>query len=418
MLETSTNTASRIFLVLVGVAIPSIVLGRSVIAVELIASLICIPFLCDRTEILTRAKGEMRTVGGLIILVTFAMWIPSLFVSVDFLVSLKTMTRSMLYIVSSVFVWSAMVSSPRLPDSCLRVLVVASFFFMGLAVLEMLGLSDLISLVRGHGWDGYPDDRMIKETAISGAIVTPLLVWAAFRLRGIWAVLGILAIIEAFWLMKLTVNRSAVAGVLAFLITVGLLSAVHKRSFKVGILAILGVILCCSAVIAWLYIRFDPHYLGGSDDLLLPKWLIDPQRQEIWAFSWQASELNRWFGVGVNVIDKLPNASDWNMETGARNIPLHPHSWIVEIIVETGVFGFAAMLMSIGYFVVKWMRGYLATGDLALLAVLGVWAAYWAASLFSVSYWSSWLQASFLVATILCLAGRQNAARSPGRQTE
>ena len=258
MASTSTITIHWIFFVLAGISIPSIVIGRSVIGVELALALICIPFLSDRAEIWVHAKDAMRTLGGLMILITFVAWIPSLTVSTDFMVSFETMTRSLLYIVAAVFVWSTLIANPHLLDNCLRTLIISSVILTGLAVLEILGLSDLISLLRGHGWDGYPDDRMLKETAISGAFLVPILIWAAVRLRGPWAVFGIFTLVEMLWLMKLTVNRSAMAGILAFLIAVGLLSVIHKRSFKIGILAISVVTICCAAVIGWLYLYFTP----------------------------------------------------------------------------------------------------------------------------------------------------------------
>jgi O-antigen ligase len=146
-------------------------------------------------------------------------------------------------------------------------------------------------------------------------------------------------------------------------------------------------------------------------DSPIPTWLVDPPRQAIWKFSLEASSDSRWFGIGANVIDKLPDARNWNEVTKTRNIPLHPHNWIVEILVETGIVGLFLMIATIGYYSLNLARNYLRTGDTAFMAALCVWATYWVISLFSVSYWSSWLQITFLIATAICLSGRKDPAK-------
>ena len=372
-------------------------------------ALICIPLLPDRGEIWARAKGAMNGRGGLLVLLTFVVWIPSLAVSSELLVSFTTMTRSLLYIVAAVFLWSALSRGPQTFNDCLRALIVSAVVLATLAVIGLLGPSEVIGVLRGDGWLPSPAVVYLKESATSGALLIPVLIWAAvhFRNNVMWAALSAVTIVEISTLMWVTKNRSAFAGLLAVLIIVGLISALYNRSMKFRVLSLSAIALGGCAIISGLYFFYHPNFAADPNKLLFPIWLIDAQRQEIWAFSWHAGEGHRWFGVGINVIDKLAAAADWNLETMTRNIPLHPHNWMVEIVVETGIIGFTFMLVCIGYISLRWVRRFLRSGDPALLTVLGVWAAYWAAGLFSVSYWSSWLQVSFLVATSICLAGKQ-----------
>ncbi len=382
-------------------------IGRSVLGAALVAALICIPFLPDRGEIWVRAWGTMRGMGGLLVALIFVAWMPSLGVSVEPLVSFTTMTRSLLYIVAAVFIWSTLVRDPQTFNDSFKALAVSVAVLATLSVVGLLGPTEVVGFIRGDGWARFPAERFLKESATAGALLVPILIWTAVRLRGMWAVLCAIAVIEILVMIWATGNRSAMAGLLAVLAVIGLTCALHKRNFKITALSLFTVVLGGCVVIGSLYFYYHPNYAMDPDGLPFPIWLIDPQRQEIWAFSWHASEMNRWFGVGINVIDKLPSAAEWNTATHTRNIPLHPHNWMVEIIVETGVIGLAAMLICVGYFTLRWARVYVVSGDPALLAVLGVWAAYWAASLFSVSYWSSWLQCSFVAATAMCLAGRR-----------
>ncbi len=408
-----TNVTSRLFFVLLGISIPSIIIGRSVLASAVLAAFVCIPFLPDRGEIWARAKGAMSGKCGLLVLFTFVVWIPSLAVSSEPLVSFTTMARSLIYILIAVFLWATLNRNPQMFNGCLITLVASTAVLATLAVIGLLGPSELIGVLRGDGWASVDARRYLKESATSGALLAPVLIWAAVRLRGKWALLCFIAVIDILVIMWVTGNRSAMAGLLAVLIVVGLMYALHKRRMKITALSLLAIVLGGCTIIGWLYFYYNPNYALDPNGLPFPIWLIDPQRQEIWAFSWNAGESNRWFGVGINVINELASAADWNSITKTRNIPLHPHNWAVEIIVETGIVGFAVMLMCIGYNVLRWARGFLASGDPALLAALGVWAAYWASSLFSVSYWSSWLQGSFVVATAVCLAGRQRQVPAP-----
>jgi len=398
----------NLFVLVVGMSIPAIVLGRSALGVALIIGLICIPLIPNCRDIWDQAVKSARTLSGALILVTLVTWIPSFGSTSDLLVSTQTLVRSLFFIGASVLIWSTLDNNKQRHAACLKVVAVASVVLIGFSVMEMKGMSELVRYIRGHANDGMKTDIMLKEVAMSGAILMPMLVWIAFRLGGVWILVCGIAIVESLWLTRLTLNRSAMAGILASMIVVGLIATYRLKSKPAKIAIVTIVIGCCISFFMWLSDYYIPFFEGNQEDLFFPVWLIDPQRQEIWSFSWQASEVHRWFGVGINNIDKVPAASEWNLETGTRNIPLHPHNWVIEVAVETGLIGLAAMLTTIGYMAYRFVWCYLHSGDATLLAVVGVWAAYWSSSLFSVSYWSSWMQVTFLVTTAICLASRHS----------
>jgi len=299
-------------------------IGRSLLGAALVAALICIPFLPDRGKIWVRAWGAMRDMGGLLVALIFVAWMPSLGVSVEPLVSFTTMMRSLLYIVAAVFIWSTLVRDSQTFNDSFRTLAVSAAVLASISVIGLLGSSEVTGFVRGDGWARIPAGVILKESAIAGALLAPVLIWTAIRLRGIWANFCVIAVIEFLVMMWATANRSAMAGMFAVLIVIGLTYALHKRSFKITALSLFTVVLGGCVIIGLLYIRFEnmcadfsPVYYSNfhpncaivPDGLPFPIWLIDLQRQEIWAFSWQAGETNRWFGVGINVIDKLRSAA-------------------------------------------------------------------------------------------------------------
>lgn len=405
-----TSIPSRLFPVFVGISIPAIVIGRSALGAFIILALACIPLLPDRKEIWAKSVSAMKSRGGLFVLITFIAWIPNLFNSLDPLVSFTTLIRSFLYILAVLFIYSALSRDQLTPEYALRTLVISSTVLALIAVVGLIGPSELVGFIRAKGWADYNATLYLKESAISGALLIPMLIWIAYRYRGLWAILCAIAVIACLIMIWLTGNRSSMAGLLALLIVVGIFVSLYQRNTKKTVIAAFIIMIGAILIVGWLYFFYNPNVPKSAVELLLPGWLVDPQRQTIWAFSWNAGEPHRWFGVGINAIDKLASAAEWNDAISTRNIPLHPHNWMVEIIIETGIIGFISMLLGIGYFSLRWARQFLRTGDSSLLALLGVWSVYWATSLFSVSYWSSWLQASFLITTAICLACRQAQA--------
>jgi len=114
------------------------------------------------------------------------------------------------------------------------------------------------------------------------------------------------------------------------------------------------------------------------------------------------------FGWGFDVIDRLPGASAIVPGSTQEYIPGHPHNWIIEVAVETGVVGFAALigtLVLLLWGTVRSMRRDGAPGA-ALLALL---ATYFFISSVSFSFWAFWWQASFIL-----LAAMIIAAMTPG----
>lgn len=405
----------------VGAAIPMIVLGRGAVGVMLICGLL-LAFL-DYSKALKTSLRELPShpLARLIALTTIC-WLPSLFFSPEPAVSGEVLFRSLFFLAGAFVFYGAFRHDDLRYTALLKTIVVSSLFFYLIAsvLLTTRKLYDLdlmesidwansfLSLIRGNGWDhaDYDIKLHLKESTSSGLLLFPLIALCAIRLRGWWACICALVLFELVFTIWLAENRSSIAGLGAICLTAAGLLAHERRTSHATLLAALALITIIGIIAGWLLFAAPSYtYISNNAQFSIPFWLIDPPRQEIWAFAWKAGHIPQWFGVGINTIDKLPNASDWNTIVGTRNIPLHPHNWVIEVLVETGVVGFAALMGAIVYSIYSLARRFMVSGHSGALAALCVMVSYWTNGLFSVSYWSSWWQVSFYVATAICLAG-------------
>jgi len=132
----------------------------------------------------------------------------------------------------------------------------------------------------------------------------------------------------------------------------------------------------------------------------LPSWLVDSHRQAIWAFSMQYFPDAPWLGHGIDTINWLPGAGAVVPGSTVEYVPSHPHSFVVEVLVETGALGFAvfaATLILLAAGLVRAARHEGAPGA----TLLAVSAAFWFVNLISYSFWSYWWQACYVVLVAL-----------------
>lgn len=414
MVPTRRNWLSVTLMGAVAVAIPAIIMGRSVVGIALAVALLTVPFLDRRGESWRLAYGVFTSRAAALVALVAAAWLPSLLESSDPMKSFEAYVRTFVYFAGGVIVWAALRVERADQDVAYRVLLAMTIVLCGIGFMGMFISDEFLQMVRGHGWIQYSAQRSLKESASSAAILLPIVVLAGYRLYGGWRVLAFVTVIELLLLIYYTANRSALAGLLCATVIVVVLVATRTNHLRrlVGVLAA-GLMLL--AFVGWSLqqYQYPPQSYPGVQLTPIPYWLIDPPRQAIWLNVWEAGEPYRLFGAGINVIDQLPGAGEWNATTGTENIPLHPHDWVLEIIVETGFVGFGAMLAALAYITSLLVREYLRSGDRGVLAANAVWFAYWTIGLFNVSFWSSWWQVSFVAAMAICLAFRDSRAIQP-----
>lgn len=410
------NLALRALIVFTTAAVPAIVMGPAAVAVGLVGALLLYPFVEDRPANLQRFRASVMTPLGLLTLVTLLAWVPCIAASIAPERSFEAVFRTFVYVGVATLLWSALRSDDD--DRALRHLTAYATLATAFSLIALLAVPQILAVVRRARWEHVDAALWLKQSASSALLMVPVLLLAGRRNGGAWKAVSLATALGLMVVIWRTDSRSAVAGLLGMIVVWSVLTSVRRRQVKWAISVAVLAIVAIAAAMVWLYFTRD-HIRSFGIHMFVPRWLIDPHRQEIWRFAWKLGEGHRWIGVGANTIDRVADASGVRHIPGTNidRLPSHPHNWLIEIAVETGLVGLIPLLAAVATATWQLLRDYLKAGDEAVLAALLVWTGYCSAGMFNFSFWSSWWQCSFVVLLGICLAARHDAARttsSPG----
>ncbi|MBR45412.1 MAG: hypothetical protein CMM31_02805, partial [Rhodospirillaceae bacterium] len=255
------------------------------------------------------------------------------------------------------------------------------------------------------------------------ACLAPVVMWAGARLGGHWLYAGLLHLVAALAIILAVDSLAGLLGLVAGLAVGGIVYVCQRwqvlRGRAAGLLLILLAVLLVAAV-AWTMSRLpappapgriaDGVY-AGPVETGLPISLVDAHRQYIWGFSFDKALEAPYFGHGIDVSNYLPGASVLVEKFNQTLIPSHPHSWLLEIFLETGAFGLAAMLAALALLLRRWLRVG-GTSPITAAAGIAVFVAFWSSSMLNFSIWAAWWQGVFLVLTAILLAAAPRDART------
>ena len=407
-MTTITPTASpapRTFAILLGIAIPAVAFSRVVFAVIVGLALIALFFSRPLRDIIRDLWTQCQTPVGILILLTFAAWLPNVFNSNFPLRSFVAVSRTLIFVGVAAAFYSCLSTDQRLVKVSLRAFTVMAGVSVTFALVSMTALPELYWALRLKGWVSHPIGTNLKGFSALAVLIVPVLVMAGYRSPLVWRAVS--AITSAAYLVFVweSYNRSAIAGFLAAALAIVMAILVQKGTKKsvFAALSIAGVLIV--GVIVWLRMTrgfFLDHSPQGT--WVLPVWLVDYERQIIWERALEFASTAPWFGIGANTINFVPGADAIIEGTGNLHvIPAHPHNWGVEVYAETGAVGLAALLLTIVVVAAKALLGVRRSGSLGLICAIAILAGYWGSGLFNFSYWSAWWQMSFFVslATVL-----------------
>ncbi len=405
----SAPVAPRLMAALVGIAVPCLVFGRAVTAVVLILAVLCIFFLPQRGACVQALAMQARRPFGVMLGVTFALWLPGVVLSLDPLRSVLVWTRMILFVGAAGLIWAAFVEDARMLTPSLRALLVGTAIVLAVSLLALFAVPELLSFVRAKGWQATNAALGLKGFASAAMLLVPVVLWSGYRLGRKWIYCAVAEALGLLVIIGGTASRSAIAGLLAMLIAGGIMATWSRRQWRVTALAAFAVCAMTLAVLAWLYTdTMSPA--GAKAPWGMPLWVVDFHRQAIWRFTFGVAMDSPWFGHGINMINYVPGAFDQIPGYGYIYIPAHPHNWVLEVLAETGVVGLAPLLVVVAMMLARLTRGYLRSPDPAILTATAVSIGYWVSGLFNFSFWSAWWQVSFMILLVLCLSHR----RRPG----
>ena len=402
--------STRLAAILVGIAVPGLVFGRVVLALLIGLAFIVVLRLPGRRDYWRGVLEAARTPVGVLLLATLVLWLPSMFASPLPLRSMEAWVRVPVFVGLIVFL-AAMLSERRETLAlALKALMVAGAVAAVFALSSLTFLPEVLAFVRRSGWSampylGFKPQDILKPYAALSVLMAPVLVWAGWRIKGRWRMVAAMTVVGLLIVVWLTHNRAAVAGLMAIVVVGAGLTMARRRNLAVNVAVSAVVAMVILALVLWLYQTRGHIQPPEGAVAVLPPWLLDYQRQTIWAHAIDIGMRAPWFGNGINVINLLPGA---DMRLPANNlniIPAHPHNWLVEVFAETGAIGAFALLTLVLTLCLKLAGDYLKSCDAALLAALLVNVGYWGSGLLNFSFWSAWWQVSYLLMTGLCLAG-------------
>ena len=388
-----------------GAAVPILFLGRGGMAAVAGLAVVLVVATADRTRLLRDLGAALRAPLGLAVIVTFALWLVSVAGSIDIARSAGVWLRMAVLLVVGVALVSALRRDPNLLIVALKALVVTSLACAALALVATL-LWPAPYLLLHSETAGEPHAlaaAYLKPYGAAVACLMPVALWAGARLgRGWWMPAVAFQPLAVAFMFAVESRASLIAGALG----VGVLACWFVARYGRPSLAALVAMGVVAVVVA----TFLTNVRGNQIEPVtgIPVWLVDAHRQAIWSRGLDYAIDAPVFGWGFDVIDRLPGADTIVSGSTQEYIPAHPHNWMIEVAVETGVVGFAALvgtLVLLSWGTIRALRRDGAAGA-AMLALL---VAYFVICSISFSFWAFWWQATFVL-----LAAMVTATLTPG----
>ncbi len=411
MTASAISPSAKLVAVLTGIAVPFLVFGKVVLALPLVLAALLVVWFPERGRYWRALLGQVRTPIGMMVLVTLALWLPSMAVSPLPLRSLEAWARIPVFI-GLIFFLAAMLSERQEALAlALKALMIAAAVATLFALISLTFLPDVLAFVRGSGWSDtpYPGFRppdILKPYSALAVLMAPVIVWGGRRLGGRWPALSVATAVGLLAVVWLTYNRSAMAALLMMVVVGAVLFMAIRRNVLVNVAIPVVLVALIAAILMWQQDRRAHLTPPEGVVTVLPTWVIDWQRQTIWARTIDMAMDSPLVGNGINIINLLPGADDPLPASKLHIIPSHPHNWLVEVFAETGAFGAFALLTMVIMLCLKFAGDYLRNRDPAILAALMVNIGYWGSGLLNFSFWSAWWQIGYLLMTAICLAGR------------
>jgi O-antigen ligase len=417
LIEPGPSRAATVFGLAVGVLLPGIFLGRSVLGAFLVLALVAYFLMRERSVAFSHLKTIKNNYLTLLVGIVLISWIPQLFGAADLWKSAGVIARSGLLVLAAGILWSGLYGNDSILHLALKAFLISAAILLVLTITALLAVPEIYAFIHAKGWILLDVRGGFKAAAASGTLMIPLALWAGWSLSGNWRWIGIAVAFMFLETVLLTYNRAGIGGIVgATIVVMAVILPLLKSRLFIGLTGLIAVAVIAASFVWLYYSRFDLEVPHGSLQIVSNR-LIDWHRQEIWSHAWDLGADARWFGTGANGINFLPGADGLIDNTTQKAIPLHPHNWAIEIIVETGIVGFIGLLSAIVISFFRFIGDYWRSRELSLLAIIAVWTVYWSSGLFNFSYWSAWWQVSFYVATAICLAGRHSPEVSQTGQT-
>ena len=176
-----------------------------------------------------------------------------------------------------------------------------------------------------------------------------------------------------------------------------------KKRKKIVIISILFFSISIFSLLNILSKKYNSVVNSGQNFIISTK-ILDAHRQIIWGFSFKEFKKKAIFGIGPdtsNFIEGSQEIISHPLTGDMPYIPSHPHNILVELLLETGIFGlvsFLLLIFSINYYFLRNKNFY---NKIHIIFFNGY---FWTSSLVNFSFWAAWWQGSYFLVLALLFA--------------
>ncbi|WP_167730656.1 O-antigen ligase family protein [Terasakiella sp. SH-1] len=397
-----------------GLAVPAVASGRATLAIFLSLALLSVIY---QTITTTKRIGFQRSFiseyFGLFTLccLTCLLFTPNIIFSYDTGSSLETWIRHILLPIAIFFVCWHLQNCTFIQG---KLLTIGILFVSTVGITAFYIEPNIYSLLKFTPVTFLQVYQGFKPPSNAFVLAIPLLIFFAFNYSGIWRLLSLCAVICIVSLIFIFDAKASMVALIAAALAPIALYIFSSTTWKINLIAIILITLAILGVGEWLVQKQYMTSVANQDLAYLPVWLIDFHRQTIWQFALELWQQSPWVGYGINASNLHPMATQTLInyygpsyiplaDVPAQLLPGHPHNWVLEILLDTGVIGFVPFISLVCVIFWKNITEYWKTRHPALLVLFSINAAYWGSGLFNFSYWAAWWQASYYICAFTSL---------------
>lgn len=399
------ETMLGIAAILFGISAPLFFFGRAAIGVGLGISLILALASADKSNAWRKMRRDIASPIGGMIVATLIVFLISATFSVVPGKSLATWFSRFLMLAGIWFLMRLVEPKAKLAwGACVGATGILAIYSL-VAVLTFPAILSLEAL--RHPDRVFDFVRYLKPVGSFFVFGAMILAFDGFDRKDIKRWLSISLAIAILPILEIVEGRANVAAIMAAsgALGVGTILCLKSRVLRFGVFV--GIVTLVVAGLAWLSLttQNSPSLLGF--DAYLPIWMIDIHRQMIWQFVFGHVFDYPFIGYGLNAAPWVPGANTLAGNSTQSVLPGHPHSWFMEIWLETGAIGLVmvvCLVLKTGFVAVEDVRRH---GVKVAGLPLMILAAYWFAGLFNYSFWTSWWFAVVMLTFALAFLRRE-----------
>ena len=303
--------------------------------------------------------------------------------------SLEVLIYLLLIIIFSFFLYISICKNKFLKNRLLHYFVLS--IFINLFIVTVYNVAN---------WDTkFIDTSEIKRFKGYLNILTILIIILPFIKKTKMNLVAYLVLIPNLWLSNC---NSAILGVLIALIALSFFY-IYQNIFRFKVLfyaVIFIAVTLSSKILLNLPENLDEESIK-TQKFIVPTFLVDAHRQYIWSFSLKKISEKPLLGYGPDTSNFIEGSQEviGSKYTGTMPyIPSHPHNFLLEIILDTGITGLVGFIIFIFYYNFQIFRKSDDNGKFLLILFFFY---FWGSSLVNFSFWLGWWQVSYFFITAL-----------------